>query len=105
MRPLSASKTKKLFSSNPYSEKSYGNLFIMGKDTSAHGIHKETVCVIARDEFSGYVSCMPDTNKDHKSIAVGLRHHFGPQIDDVKSCKGFLIYSDSAPEYKNVCVN
>ena len=41
-------------------------------------------------------------NKDHKAVANGVRHHFGNQIDDVKSCRGFPIYSDSAPEYKKI---
>ena len=68
-----------------------------------HGIHGETVNMVARDEHAGFVTSYPDKNKDHKSTAKGLRQHFGNQIDDVKSCKGFLIYSDSAPEYKKIC--
>ena len=48
--------------------------FILGDHIP--GLFGEQVGLVARDELSGFVPFKPDKNKDHKSIAEGLRHHF-----------------------------
>ncbi len=61
-----------------------------------------TVGLVARDERSGWASFSPDKNKDASAVADGLRHHFGSNIDKASS-RGFMLYSDSAPEFSKVC--
>ena len=73
---------------------------IMGKQTP--GIHGETVGLVGRDEHLGWVSFSADKSKGNAAIAVGLRHHFGKELNKAQS-RGFTIYSDSAPEYEKVC--
>ncbi len=73
---------------------------IMGKQTP--GVLGETVGLVGRDEFWGWVSFSADNSKGSNAIADGLRHHFGKEPNRAMS-RGFTVYSDSAPEFKKVC--
>ena len=65
---------------------------------NAPGILGETVGLVARDEYLGWVSFKGDKNRDSPAVGEGLRHHFGKELNRAQS-RGFTIYSDSAPEF------
>mgnify|MGYP001263262069 FL=1 len=73
---------------------------IMGNNVP--GVFGETVCLVARDECSGFVTASPDKSKDTNSTCLGLIYQFGQELDKAQS-RGFMIYSDSAPEYVKIC--
>ena len=73
---------------------------IMGNGST--GLFGECVGLVARDERSGFVSFSGAKTKSTNDVADGLRHHFGQNINSVKS-NGFMVYSDAAPEFKRVC--
>ena len=73
---------------------------IMGNNIP--GVYNEKVGSVLRDENSGFVSFKGFQKRDTPSTIDACRHHFGQELDKVDS-RGFMIYGDSAPEYKRVC--
>ena len=73
---------------------------IMGNNIP--GIYGERVGHVIRDEHTGYVSFVASKQRDTPSTTDACLHHFAQEIDKAQS-RGFLLYGDSAPEYKKVC--
>ena len=57
---------------------------------------------VLKDECTYFVSFHGSKNRDTNSAIEACQHHFAQELNNAKS-SGFLMFGDSAPEYKKAC--
>ena len=66
------------------------------------GLNGERYGAVMRDESIGFVSFHGSKRRDTSSVGDALSHHFASELDKADS-RGFMVYGDSAPEFKKIC--